>query len=155
MSDASFDSCARCVLPEYACTCQNGFVKDDGINWTVYVAYQVDVDDCQSMHIRSERDDINTDEISTFVIDSAKSCMFGWWSRFSSNLNEALAKASGVESNLIANHACFVVRITKHEWQCYEVKFTSEELKESVVVELKNDGEECPISWPLFLAKYL
>jgi hypothetical protein len=148
MSDASFDSCARCVLPEYACTCQNGFIKDDGINWTVYVAYQVDVDEYQSMHIRSERENIDSDEISTFVIDSAKSCMFGWWG---SNLNES----NLIESNLIANHACFVVRITKHEWQCYEVKFTSEELKEAVVVQLENDGEECPVSWPLFLAKYL
>jgi hypothetical protein len=155
MSDASYFDCARCGVTEYACTCQNGFVKDEGISDTVYVAYQVDGSDYQSLQIRKEPGEIDSEKISLAVIESAKSCLLGWWSRISSELNEALASAGEIEGNLIAYHACFVVRITKHGWDIYEVKFTSEDMTESVVVKMPVDGGELPVAWPLFLARYL
>ena len=118
---------------------------------TVYVAYQADCTEFQSVYIH-QGIEIDDAMCESNVIKTARACLAGWWS---ASQNKELATAGSGE--IICLPSCFIVRMIGYDWQAYKVDFTSDDLTECVVAEInsnrKSPNEAAPVAWPEFVTK--
>jgi hypothetical protein len=114
----------------------------------VYVAYQGDVGEYQSAHVR---EGVTQDEmIESEVVQAMRACLLGWWSAAE---NKGLAVSLSENAKFVGLTSGFVVRATDSQWILYEVTFTSDDLLEATVVEADRgkDRRKMPTSWPVWL----
>ena len=80
----------------------------------VYLAYQGDVNDFQSVHVSTESLPLNEDAVKLEAAETMRACLRGWFAS-----NERLGS-----SLLSADPSGFVCRITESGWVLFEVSFS-------------------------------
>jgi hypothetical protein len=111
----------------------------------VYIAYQGDVGEFQSVHVRSG---VTNDEmIEKEIVGAMRACLTGWWL---SSENKDLVDPSTVNGRFVCVLHGFVIRSTSSQWVVYQVDFTSDDLIEASVKEIEagTDPSLMPTSLP-------
>jgi len=114
----------------------------------VYLAYQGDVSEYQTVHVREGITDNGC--IEKEVIGAMRACLIGWWS---ASENKELAAYGSVNAKFVGVTSGFVVRATSSGWIVYDVRFTSDDLLEATVAEVDRgtDPKLMPTSWPAWI----
>jgi hypothetical protein len=115
-------------------------------NDVVYVAYQGDVTEFQSVYVVQEPTE-ESELTKSHVLATMRACLAGWWA---TSENQVLADASGHQGKYIAPVHGFVVRVTSTDWKVYDVEYTSDSLEEAVIRRIHNGTDEPPVPIPLF-----
>ncbi len=111
----------------------------------IYVAYQGDVTDFQSLRMA---DDL-TDKayIHRIATETMRACLVGWWSRHNTDTRRQLTDDGVGFFEVGCVPSGFVVRVQADWWWVYEVTFDDDSL-ESADVELIESGTgQAPLDW--------
>lgn len=126
----------------------------------VYIAYQGDVGDFQSMYVVGEPPEsafggdkeARRSLIEGHIRSTMAACLHGWWSAKSDNINPQLAQLAGIGGEFIAAPHGFCVRATRDGWSLFMIEYTSDSLSEAVISLIETGIGEPPVGVPDFVS---